>query len=66
MSGLEYLRAMIRGDQPRAPISRLLDFALVEASEGGAAFEVTPGEQHYNPIGVGTTTCLLMTADPSS
>lgn len=52
LSGLEYLSAMIRGDYPMPPISRLLDFALVEASEGRAAFEVAPGEQHYNPIGV--------------
>jgi uncharacterized protein (TIGR00369 family) len=52
LSGIDYLRAIIRGDLPAPPISRLLDFNLVEVGDGLAVFECTPGEQHYNPIGV--------------
>ena len=52
LSGIEYLRRMLKGEFSPAPISRLLDFRLAEVSEGHAVFECTPGEQHYNPIGV--------------
>lgn len=52
LSGLEAMRAMIRGEIPRPPLSHLLGFSLREVSEGSAIFECTPGEQHYNPIGV--------------
>ncbi|AGC46727.1 hypothetical protein MYSTI_05449 [Myxococcus stipitatus DSM 14675] len=51
MSGLEYLRAIIQGVVPGAPIARVLGFAPVEVSEGRAVFEVEPAEFHYNPIG---------------
>ncbi|MCY1002328.1 PaaI family thioesterase [Myxococcus sp. MISCRS1] len=51
MSGLEYLRAIVRGEVPGAPIAALMGFAPVEVSEGRAVFEVEPGEYHYNPIG---------------
>jgi uncharacterized protein (TIGR00369 family) len=46
------MRGIIEGCLPAPPISRLLGFRLVEAAPGLAAFEITPGEQHYNPIGV--------------
>lgn len=52
LSGLEYLQAMLRGDFPPPPIAILLDFRLVEVSEGWAVFKGTPQEFHYNPIGV--------------
>jgi uncharacterized protein (TIGR00369 family) len=52
MAGLEYLQALVRGEFPGPPIAHLLGFRLVETSEGRAVFEVTPGEQHYNPIGL--------------
>ncbi|GAC1451936.1 MAG: hypothetical protein PVSMB8_11190 [Vulcanimicrobiaceae bacterium] len=29
-----------------------MNFTLVEVEEGRAVFEGTPGEEHYNPIGV--------------
>ncbi|MFP2960153.1 PaaI family thioesterase [Myxococcus sp. 1LA] len=51
LSGLEYLRAIVRGDVPGAPIAAVLGFAPVEVSEGRAVFEVQPAEYHYNPIG---------------
>ena len=51
LSGLEYLRAIIRGEVPGAPIAALLGFSPVEVEEGRAVFTVEPGEYHYNPIG---------------
>ena len=38
-SGLDFLRGIISGELPTAPIQELLGFSL------------EPGEQHYNPIG---------------
>ena len=51
MTGLEFLRAIVAGELPKAPIQDLLGFELVEAEEGRAVFSLEPGEQHYNPIG---------------
>jgi uncharacterized protein (TIGR00369 family) len=52
MAGIEFLRAMRDGKLPPPPIAQLLGFMLVEVEPGRAVFEVTPGERHYNPIGV--------------
>ena len=52
MRGLDYLRKIAAGEVPAPPISRLMGFTVVEADEGRAVFEATPGEEHYNPIGV--------------
>jgi uncharacterized protein (TIGR00369 family) len=52
MPGIEFLRAMVAGRLPPPPIAMLLGFSLVEVGPGLAVFEVNPGEQHYNPIGV--------------
>ena len=52
MPGIEFLRAIRDRRLPAAPIAELLGFNLVEVEPGHAVFEVTPGEQHYNPIGV--------------
>ncbi|HEX5726222.1 MAG TPA: PaaI family thioesterase [Longimicrobiaceae bacterium] len=52
MTGLEYLRAIQRGDLPRPPIAWSLDFTLESVEEGRVVFGMTPGEHHYNPIGV--------------
>src|SRR5918997_3286810 len=51
LSGLEFLRAIVAGELPPAPIQQLLGFRLVEAEEGRVVFELDPGERHYNPIG---------------
>ena len=51
-SGLEGIRAIMAGDVPPPPIAVLMNFAIVEAEEGRVVFEGTPGEEHYNPIGV--------------
>jgi uncharacterized protein (TIGR00369 family) len=52
MPGIEFLRAIRDGRLPAPPIARLLGFDLVEVEPGHAVFELVPGEQHYNPIGV--------------
>jgi uncharacterized protein (TIGR00369 family) len=50
LSGVEQLRALMEvGRQPS--IGTTMDFALVEVGEGFAAFEGTPSERVYNPIG---------------
>jgi uncharacterized protein (TIGR00369 family) len=51
-SGLDFMRALIAGELPLPPVMELLDFRLAEVSEGRAVFVCTPGEHHYNPIGV--------------
>src|SRR5260221_6032245 len=52
MRGFECGRAIREGRLPGPPIAQLLGFSLVEVEPGHAVFECTPGEQHYNPIGV--------------
>lgn len=50
-SGLEMLQAMLRGELPAPPITRTLDFQLVEVGEGRAVFQGQPGSGHLNPMG---------------
>ncbi|SDO98119.1 uncharacterized domain 1-containing protein [Streptomyces sp. cf386] len=50
-SGLDFLREMQAGHLPGPPITATLDFALDEVDEGRVVFSMTPGEEHYNPIG---------------
>ncbi|MGH8724210.1 MAG: PaaI family thioesterase [Burkholderiales bacterium] len=52
MPGIEFLRAIRDGKLPHPPICALLNYRLVEVEPGHAVFEITAGEQHYNPIGV--------------
>ena len=52
MAGIDFLRAIRDGNLPPPPIAQLLGFRLVEVEPGHAVFELVPGEQHYNPIGV--------------
>ena len=50
-SGLEFLRAMIAGALPAAPIGATLGFRLVEVEPGRALFEGEPGPHLLNPLG---------------
>ena len=52
LNGIEYLRAIMRGEVPPPPITRLMDIELVSVEDGRVVFAATPGEQHYNPMGV--------------
>lgn len=62
LDGLAYLKRMIEGKHPSPPMALLLGFRLAEVAEGQAVFTCTPGEQHYNPIGVvhGGLACTLL------
>ena len=61
MGGLEYLRAIARGELPAAPMANLLSFDFHEIEEGRVVFECVPAEYHYNPIGAahGGLACTL-------
>ncbi|MGH9424538.1 MAG: PaaI family thioesterase [Thermoanaerobaculia bacterium] len=52
LSGLEYLRAMSRGEAPPPPLALLMGFTLDEIEEGHVVMSVVPAEFHYNPMGV--------------
>jgi uncharacterized protein (TIGR00369 family) len=49
--GLPFLKDIIDGKLPQAPMCATLGFYLAEAGEGFAAFEGLPEFRHYNPIG---------------
>jgi uncharacterized protein (TIGR00369 family) len=49
--GTEFLRAILAGRLPAAPIGSTLDFAPVAVEPGRVVFEFEPAEFHYNPIG---------------
>ena len=51
-SGIDLMRAMFAGDLPPAPILQLLGFHGGDVGEGWVEFKGTPGEQHYNPLGI--------------
>ncbi|WP_405631658.1 PaaI family thioesterase [Streptomyces sp. NBC_00016] len=51
MAGLDFLRELQAGRLPGPPVSHALDFTLDEVEPGRAVFSLTPGEEHYNPIG---------------
>jgi len=52
MTGMEYMRAVVEARMPPPPIAVVMRMRPIEVSEGRAVFEGTPGEEHYNPIGV--------------
>jgi uncharacterized protein (TIGR00369 family) len=51
MSGLEQLRAAMRGEAPIAPIGQTVGFDLVEVEEGRVVFTGMPTRAVYNPLG---------------
>ncbi|HEX2207287.1 MAG TPA: PaaI family thioesterase [Longimicrobium sp.] len=52
LSGIEYLRAMGRGELPYPPMMATLGLGVSEVEEGRVVFIADPDEYHYNPIGV--------------
>ena len=52
LSGLDYMRQLMAGELPPSGMGRLMNFRLVEVSEGRAVFAVKPDERHYNGIGI--------------
>lgn len=51
MSGLDFVRGIMDGTVPAAPIARTLDYTLVDVEKGRVVFAGTPGFDSYNPIG---------------
>jgi uncharacterized protein (TIGR00369 family) len=52
LSGLEYMRQLMAGELPPSGMAQLMNFRLVEVSEGRAVFTVKPDERHYNGLGI--------------
>jgi 3-hydroxyacyl-CoA dehydrogenase len=52
LSGLEYMRKMMAGELTPSGMAQLMDFKLVEVSEGRAVFAIEPNERHYNGLGI--------------
>jgi uncharacterized protein (TIGR00369 family) len=50
-TGLQQLLAIRDGTAPPAPIQALLDFDLLDVSEGTATFRYRPDARHLNPLG---------------
>ncbi|MEV0587136.1 PaaI family thioesterase [Nonomuraea sp. NPDC050310] len=51
LSGLDCLRALIKGALPPPPACSMLNFRLTDAEEGRAAGVMEPAEYQYNPFG---------------
>jgi uncharacterized protein (TIGR00369 family) len=51
MSGMEFLQAILAGELPAPPVGRLIGQRPYSVEPGRVVFELSPGEQHYNPIG---------------
>lgn len=62
MSGLAYWRAVVDGQLPPPPISRLFQMGIVEAQDGRVTFTCTPDASMYNPLGIvhGGAVCTLL------
>jgi uncharacterized protein (TIGR00369 family) len=63
LSGAEQLRAMLAGQTPRPPISRLTGLQLVEVGEGTAAFRIPLTEWLSAPQGAISIGPITMPAD---
>jgi len=50
LGGLEFLRRIVRGELPQAPISATLNFRLASAEPGVVVFRGTPLRAFYNPM----------------
>ena len=52
MTGLEYMRQVMTGEVPPSGMGQLMNFKLIEVSEGRAVFTIQPDERHYNGLGI--------------
>ena len=52
MTGLEYMQRVMTGEVPPSGMVQLMNFKLVEVSEGRAVFTIKPDERHYNGLGI--------------
>lgn len=51
LSGIDFMRGILAGRLPAAPIARLANMWLAEVREGHVVFEAEPHFGHYNPLG---------------
>ena len=51
LTGIEYLEGMMAGRLPAPPISKVLQFRLLEIGKGVAIFTGVPSFDFYNPLG---------------
>ncbi|QJY44659.1 PaaI family thioesterase [Pseudonocardia broussonetiae] len=51
VDGLTFLRRVLAGEVPLAPIGSTLGMALLEVEEGRVVFGLEPAEYHFNPLG---------------
>jgi 3-hydroxyacyl-CoA dehydrogenase len=52
LTGLEYMQLLMTGQVPPSGMGQLMNFKLVEVSEGHAVFTIKPDERHYNGLGI--------------
>src|SRR6266545_7605831 len=52
LTGLEYMRQVMRGEVLPSGMGQLMNLKLVEVSEGRAVFTIQPDERHYNGLGI--------------
>jgi uncharacterized protein (TIGR00369 family) len=65
LTGLELMRAIMRGELPAPPVAQLLGFGIDRVDEGNVVFSMDPLEAHQNPLGTvhgGIITTLLDSA----
>ena len=51
LTGADFMRGIITGRLPGAPIAALANMRLAEVREGHVVFEAEPRFAHYNPMG---------------
>ena len=52
LTGLEYMQQVMTGEVTPSGMAQLMNFHLVEVSEGHAVFTIQPDERHYNGLGI--------------
>jgi uncharacterized protein (TIGR00369 family) len=51
LSGLDFVRGVMRGEIPAPPVMDLIEFRLAKVEPGEVTFGFEPAEFHYNPMG---------------
>lgn len=62
LSGVDFVRKIMRNQIPTPPVFDLIDFRLVKVEPGEVIGELEPAEFHYNPMGGvhGGVVCTLL------
>jgi uncharacterized protein (TIGR00369 family) len=65
LTGLDYLEGLRNGTINRPPVAALVGYRIAALAFGQVCYELTPGEEHYNPFATvhgGIIATLLDTA----